>query len=59
MAAKNPIPETIRRQVWDILRPFKDMEIPIFGPVHVKLEIILSHLLGYDRGASESTPPVI
>ena len=64
--ASNPIPESVRRQVWDLLRAYKDAEIvSVFG-IHLKLEYFLSHALGYDRGpvgapvgGAGSTPPKV
>jgi hypothetical protein len=52
MATNNPIPPNVRVEVWNLLRQFKDLQIPLVFGLHVPLNTILEHLLGYDRGAA-------
>ena len=49
--SSNPIPESVRRQVWDLLRQYKDIKILSFPPITVNY--VLNRLLGYDRGPSK------
>jgi hypothetical protein len=46
--ADNPIPEVVRRQVWNLLRPYRDVKILSFPPI--TLDWVLHRVLGSDRG---------
>lgn len=46
--SSNPIPEPIRRQVWDLLRPYRDITILSFPPI--TLNWVLHRVLGSDKG---------
>jgi len=50
--ASNPIPDAVRRQVWDLLRQYKDIKILSFPPI--TLDYVLHRILGSDRGRPTS-----
>lgn len=49
--ASNPFPDSVRREAWNLLRPFKDNKVALIGPFTVTVGWVLERLFGYDRGA--------
>lgn len=46
--SSNPIPESVRREAWNLLRPYRNVKIP--GLPFVTLNYVLHRLFGSDKG---------